>query len=81
MSSYLFSEILAKDAVTVAQQVARELIKGEGFSQLLASPLGGWVASHVEVKNAPTIVSQNQEHVQDLEADCGDSEEIDGDKL
>ena len=33
---------------------------------------------YVEVKNAATIMSQYQKHVEDLETDCGDGEEING---
>jgi hypothetical protein len=62
--SHLFSEVLAKDAVAVAQQIARDLVKGEGFSQLLTNPLSGWMATHVEVKNPPTIMRQDQKHVE-----------------
>src|SRR5215468_1884854 len=73
--SHPFSEVPAKDAVAVAQQVARDMVKGEGFSQLLTRPLSGWMATHVEVKNAPTIMSQDQKHVEYLETDGGDREE------
>src|SRR5262250_2234674 len=79
--SHPFSEVPAKDAVAVAQQVARDMVKGEGFSQLLTRPLSGWMATHVEVKNAPTIMSQDQKHVEYLETDGGDREEINGDDL
>jgi len=33
------------------------------------------------VKNAATIMSQYQKHVEDLETDCGHGEEINGDEL
>jgi hypothetical protein len=33
--SYVFSEVIAKNSVTVAEQEARELVKGKCFSQLL----------------------------------------------
>jgi hypothetical protein len=32
---YVFSEVIAKSSVTVAEQEARELVKGKCFSQLL----------------------------------------------
>src|SRR5882762_1152630 len=37
--SHLSPEGIAEDSITVAQQVARKLIKGERFSQLLSGPL------------------------------------------
>ena len=30
--SHLFSEVVAEDRIAVAQQVARELVKGKGFA-------------------------------------------------
>src|ERR1039458_2474523 len=78
---YLISEVIAEDCIPVPQQVARKLIKEKCFSQLLSSPLGGRVAGHIEVNNAATIMGQYQKHVKDVETDCGDGEEIDGDEL
>ena len=39
------------------------------------------MGGHIEVKNTTTVMGQYQEHVKDLEADGGHSEEIDGDQL
>jgi hypothetical protein len=57
----------AEDSIAVAQQVARKLIKGERFSRLLSGPLRAWVGSHVAVDNAPTVMGQNQKHIENLE--------------
>src|SRR5215469_5980864 len=65
--SHLFSEFIAKDSIAVAQQVARELVKGEGFSQLLSGPLRGWVGSHIAVDNATPVMGKHQKHVKNLE--------------
>ena len=74
--SHLFSEVIAEDRIPVPQQVARELVKRKGFPQLLSGPLGGRVGSHIEMKNAATVMGQHQKHVKDVKTDCGDSEEI-----
>ena len=79
--SHLLSELIAKDSIAVAQQVARELVKGKGLPQLLSRPLRGRVGGHVEVQNATPVMGQHQKHVKDLEADCGHREEVDGDQL
>ena len=79
--SHLCSEVIAKNRITVAQQVARELGKGKCFPQLLSRPLGGRVGGHIEVQNAAPVMSQHQEHIKDLETDRGHREEIDGDQL
>ena len=73
-------EIGAEDAVGIPQQVARDSVKREGLEQLLAGPAGGWMSGAIELENSPAIVSEHQEHVEDLEADRGHREEIDRDE-
>src|ERR1700719_1008688 len=71
----LSPEGIAEDSIVVAQQVARELVKGKGFSQLLSRPVGRRMGGHIEVQNAPPVIGQYQEHVKNLETDGGDSKE------
>src|ERR1700731_3327552 len=75
------AEIIPEDGVTIAQQVVREYVKRKGFSQLLSSPLCRWVGGHIEVENAPAVMSQHQKHVKHLEANSRHGKEIDGDQL
>src|SRR5664279_3360444 len=79
--SHLFSEVLAEDSIAVAQQVARQLVKGKGLPQLLSRPLCGGVGGHIEVQNATPVMGQYQKHVKHLETYGGHSEEVDGDHL
>ena len=51
------AEFLPEDGVAIAQQVARDLLKRERFSQLLSCLFCRWVRGHIEVENAPAIVS------------------------
>src|SRR5438552_15334130 len=44
--SHVFSEVIAKDRIAVAQEVARELGKGKCLAQLLSGPLRGRVGGH-----------------------------------
>src|ERR1019366_5912476 len=67
--SHLFSEVMAEDRIAVTKQVTRELVKGKGLPQLLPRPLGGRVSGHIEVKNATTIMGQDQKHVKHVETD------------
>jgi hypothetical protein len=78
---YVFSEVIAKNRIAVAQLVARELVKGKGFPQLLSRPLRGRMGGHVEVQNAAPVMGQHQKHVKDLETDGGHGEEVDGHQL
>ena len=79
--SHLFSEVIAEDRIAVAQQVARELGKGKGLTQLLSCPLRGRMGGNVEVQDATPVMGQNQENVKNLETDRGHGEEVDGDQL
>src|ERR1700758_126324 len=72
---------IAEDRIAVAQQVARQLVEGEGLAQLLSGPLRGRVPGHVAVENAPTVMGQNQKDVKHLETEGGHGEEVDGDQL
>jgi hypothetical protein len=78
---YQLSEVLAVNRIAIPQQVAWELVERKGVEQLLASLLAGGVAGHVEVKDATTIMSQDQKHVEDLKTDGRDGKEVDGDQL
>ena len=39
------------------------------------------MGGHIEMENAPTVMSQHQKHLEDLETNCGHREEINGDDL
>lgn len=79
--SHLFPEVLAKDSIAVAQQVARECVKGKCLPQLLSGPFRRWVGGHIEVDYASAVMGQYQEHVKNLETKRGHGKEIDGDQL
>jgi hypothetical protein len=77
---HLFPKVIAEYGIAVSEQVTRELVELEGLPKLLSGPCRRWVGGHVEVKCATTVMGQYQEDVQYLKADCGHSEEIDGDQ-
>src|ERR1035437_513906 len=51
---------------------------GKSFSQLLYDPGASGVASEVEVQNAPAIMTDDEEAVQNPKGESGDGEEIHG---
>src|ERR1035438_7050541 len=53
-------------------------IVGKSFSQLLRDPGAGGMASDVEVQNAPAIMADDEEAVQNPKGESGDGEEIHG---
>ena len=75
--SHLVSEGMAEDRIAVAQQVARKLVKGEGFAQLLSGPLRGGVGGHIAVDNAAPVMGQHQKHIENLETKGRYGEETD----
>ena len=64
------------DAVVVADQVTRRLVEREDLADLLPHPCRGRVGCHVEVNDAPPVVTQNDEGIQQPERDRGHDEEI-----
>jgi hypothetical protein len=79
--SHLSPEGIAEDSIAVAQQVARQLIKGERFSQLLSGPLCCGVGGHIAVQNAPPVMSQHQKPIENQETYGRHSEEVDREQL
>jgi hypothetical protein len=47
--SHVFSEVIGKDRIAVAQEVARELGKGKCLAQLLSGPICGRVGGELQV--------------------------------
>jgi hypothetical protein len=69
---------MAEDRIAIAQQVARELVKGKSLPQLLSRPLRCRMGGPIEVKNATPVMGQHQKHIKDLETDSGHREKVDG---
>src|SRR5258708_38401404 len=74
---HMLPKLTAEDAVSVPQQVPRDLLKGEGFPWLLRGPLGCGMCGDVEMHNAPAVMGKYQEDIQDLEPDRRHGEEVD----
>ncbi len=72
---------LAVDLVTVAQEIGRRGGVREGVHDLLGGPVGGGVLGHVEVDDAPAVVSEHDENEEHAQARGGHREEIEGDQV
>src|SRR6516164_11419448 len=66
---HICRKLTAVDSVAVPKQVPRDLLKGKGLPELLRGPLGRRMSGDVEMHDPPSVVIQNQEHVQDLKPD------------
>src|SRR3989475_8947268 len=65
---YSVPKLLAVDLVTVAQEIGGRGVVREGFHDLLGGPAGGGVLGHVEVDEAPAVVSAHDEKKEDAQA-------------
>src|SRR5438093_6221083 len=74
-------KLLAVDLVTVAQEIGGRGVVREGVHDLLGGPVGGGVLGHVEVDDAPAVVSEHDENKEDAQARGGHREEIEGDRI
>jgi len=74
---HLLHEVRPEDPVAIAQQIARRGLPRESLAQLLSSTLRGRMSGDAEMQNAPPVVRQHQEHVQDLEPDRRHGEKVD----
>jgi hypothetical protein len=64
--------------VTIAQEIGRRGVVGEGVHDLLGRPVRGRVFGHVEVDDAPSMVGEHDEHKEHPHARGGHREEIEG---
>ena len=68
-------EGVAVDCVAVAEEVGRCGVLREGVHDLLGGPVGGGALGHVEVDDAPAMVSEHDENEEDAEASGGHGKE------
>src|SRR4030088_328307 len=73
---HLLDEVMAKDAVAVAQKIARRTVPRKRLPELLSSPLGSRVCGHSEMQNSAAVMREHQKHVQDLKPDGRHGEEV-----
>ena len=70
-----------KDLIAITEEIARHLVPRKRIPELLSSPFGRRMRSDVDVDEAPAIMSQQQEHVEDLEPNGRHGEEVHGDQV
>jgi hypothetical protein len=74
-------ETPARRVVAIAQQRGGCGVIREGVHDLLGRPLGGGMFGHVEVYDAPPMVSEHDENEEYAQACRGNREEIEGDEI
>src|SRR6516162_10260546 len=74
---HLLGEFATEDAVAIAQQIARRAVPWKRLPQLLRGPFRGWMSGDAKMQNAPPLMRQHQQHVEDLEPDGRYRKEVD----
>ncbi len=74
-------KIQTVDAITIANEEPWSELFGERFNDLLRSPHRRRMGGHVEMNDAPTIVAEDYESVQNTERRCRDNEKVDSHKV
>jgi len=73
-----FREVIAVDAVAIADEKTRGFFVWKGVDDLLGGPYGVGIGGHIEVNHLSPIVTEHDENVQDAESDGRNGEEIAG---
>jgi hypothetical protein len=70
-----------KAGLVEMEEIARHGVPRKRIPELLGSPFGRWMSGDIEVNDAPAIMGQHQEDVEDLETDRRHGEEIHRDQV
>ena len=70
-------ELVPVDAISIANQEARDFVVGECFDNLLCRPLGRRVLGHVEVDHRSSVMSQDDKSEQNVESSRRNREKVD----
>jgi hypothetical protein len=74
-------EHVTVDRVAIAEEIGGRRVLREGVDDLLGGPVGGGVLGHIEVEDAPAMVSEPDEDEEDAEPSGGHGEEIERDQV
>ena len=71
-------EVVTVDVIAIADQKTWNRLVREGIDDLLAGPFGVGIRGDTEVNDAPPVMAEHKEDVQDTKRDSGNSEEVAG---
>jgi len=75
------AEVMAVDCIAVPQQMARLLSPGRGLDELPPHPGSRRVGGHVDMHQLTPTMGNEHQHVQRLERQCGDAQQIGGPEM
>jgi hypothetical protein len=68
--------LLAVDAISVAEKIGCRGLVRKGIHDLLGGPGGSGMLGHVEVNDVPALMSEQDENEEDAQTCSGDREEV-----
>jgi hypothetical protein len=71
--------VLGKDTVAIVNQVLVSLFEPNRLAQLVQCPSGSWVGCDIAMDQAPAMVLDYHEHIQQPELGGGGNKEVAGD--
>jgi len=74
-------EHVTVDRVAIAEEIGGRGVLREGVHDLLGGPVGGGVLGHIEVDDAPAMMSEHDEDEEDAEPSGGYGEEVERDQV
>jgi hypothetical protein len=74
-------KLLAVDAIAVAEEMGWRGLVRKDLHDLLRGPGGSGMLGHVEVNDAPAMVSEHDANEEDAQTHGGDREEIERDQI
>ncbi len=69
-------DLSAESGVAVVNQIARRCVERKCLAQLLTHPGAGWMSRHIEMKNSPPIMGDDEEAIENAEGECWHGEEV-----
>jgi hypothetical protein len=70
--------VFGKNAIAIVKQVFVSLFEPDGLAQLLQRPSGTWMGGDVAMDQAPAVVLDHHEHVQQPERGGDGNKEVAG---
>ena len=74
---HLLHKLLAEDPIAIAEEIAGRRVPGKRFPELVRGPCGGRMGGDREMQNAPPVVCQHQEYIENLKAESRHREKVD----
>src|ERR1700704_848122 len=76
--SKTLGDSVAVRPVAISDEIIRRFVPGKGIGALAGDPLRRWIGRHAERYQPAPLVPENDQHEEQLEADCRHDKEVHG---